>query len=250
MEAAVQLVLERRRTGWDLLLGSLTTIAGGVVLGHTALASTVSVLFVGWMLLVAGVVQVIAALLGWRDPARRWNLAFGTLVGLMGAGLVANPTAALATLTWVAGSLLLIGGVLRLVLAFQPGTPTAVLLYGGTVEAVLGMLLLLAWPGSARWFLGAALGVQLLVDGGTTLLVGRWRLQQVRTVATASGGDLEGGSDGVAPQVEEPTDVEPTEPETTEAGPLDEEPIEAGSADDAPADDAVSEEPSASERPA
>jgi uncharacterized membrane protein HdeD (DUF308 family) len=191
MQAAVRLVLERRRTGWDLLLGSLTMIAGAVVLGHTALASTISVLFVGWMLLVAGVVQVIAALLGWTDPARRWNLAFGTLVGLLGAGFVANPGAALATLTWIAGSLLLLGGVLRLVLAFQPGTPTGMLLYGGTVEAVLGLLLLLAWPGSARWFLGAALGVQLLVDGGTTLLVGRWRLQQVQTAAPAD--ELPGG---------------------------------------------------------
>lgn len=225
MKAAVRLVLERRRTGWDVLLGALTVIAGAVVLGHTTLASTVSVLFVGWMLLVAGVVLVLAALLGWTDPARRWNLAFGLLVGLLGAGFVANPTAALATLTWVAGSLLLLGGVLRLVLAFQPGTPTGVLWYGGTVEAVLGLLLLLAWPGSARWFLGAALGVQLLVDGGTTLLVGRWRFQQVRTEATRRDGE----TDAAAAPVEEGA---------------------RGPNADGPADDASADGPTASERPA
>jgi uncharacterized membrane protein HdeD (DUF308 family) len=181
MQTAVQLVLERRRTGWDVLFGALTVVAGAVVLGHVTLASRVSVLFLGWMLLVAGIVLVGAAVLGWTDPARRWNLAFGVLTGVLGAGLVANPTAALATLTWVAGSLLLLGGVLRLVLAFQPDTATGVLLYGGTVSAVLGLLLLLAWPGSARWFLGAALGVQLLLDGASTMLIGRWRLQQVQT---------------------------------------------------------------------
>jgi membrane protein HdeD len=183
MEAAVGLVLERRRTGWDVLFGALTVVAGAIVLGHTTLAGTISVLFVGWMLLVAGSVLVGAALLGWTDPTRRFNLAFGVLVGLLGAGFVANPGAALATLTWVAGSLLLLGGVLRLVLAFQPGSPTGVLLYGGTVQAVLGLLLLLAWPGSARWFLGTALGVQLLVDGASTMLIGRWRLQQIRSEA-------------------------------------------------------------------
>jgi membrane protein HdeD len=183
MEAAVQLVLEQRRTGWDALFGALTVVAGAVVLAHASLASTVSALFLGWMLLVAGVVLVGAAVLGWTDPTRRWNLAFGVLTGVLGAGFVANPTAALATLTWVAGSLLLLGGVLRLVLAFQPGTPTAVLLYGGTVSVVLGLLLLLAWPGSARWFLGAALGVQLLLDGASTMLVGRWRLRQLQAVA-------------------------------------------------------------------
>ncbi|MFP4233902.1 MAG: DUF308 domain-containing protein [Nitriliruptoraceae bacterium] len=183
MQAAVQLVLERRRTGWDALLGGLTVVAGVVILGHTSLASRVSVLFVGWMLLVAGVVLAGAAALGWSDAARRWNLLFGVLAGVVGAGFVANPGAALATLTWVAGSLLLLAGVLRLVLAFQPGTPTGILLYGGTVELVLGALLLLAWPGSARWFLGAALGVQLVVDGTSTLLLGRWRLQQVQAAA-------------------------------------------------------------------
>lgn len=184
MRDAVQLVLERRRTGWDVLFGSLTATAGVVVLTHVGLASTVSVLFLGWMLLVAGAVLLGAAMVGWSDPARRWSLAFGTITGVLGAGLVANPAAGLATLTWVAGSLLLLAGVLRLVLAFQPGTPTGVLLYAGTVQTVLGLLLLLAWPGSARWFLGAALGVQLLVDGATTLLVGRWRLQQVLALRT------------------------------------------------------------------
>lgn len=188
MDTAVQFVLERRRTGWDVLFGVLTIVAGLVVLGHVGLASTISVLFVGWMLLVGGIVLVGAALLGWTDTARRWNLAFGTLAGLLGTGFVANPSAGLATLTWVAGSLLLLGGVLRLLLAFQPGTPTGVLLYGGTIQAVLGLLLLLAWPGSARWFLAGALGIQLVLDGATTLAVGRWRLQQMRALAAADGG--------------------------------------------------------------
>src|SRR6056297_812123 len=183
MHGSIQLVLERRRTGWDLLFGALTAIAGVVVLTHVSLASTVSVLFLGWMLVVAGAVLIGAGLLGWSDPTRRFNLAFGSLAGVLGAGFVANPAAGLATLTWVAGSLLLLGGVVRLLLAFQPGTPTGVLLYGGTVQAVLGLLLLLGWPGSARWFLGAALGAQLVVDGATILLIGRWRLQQRLAVA-------------------------------------------------------------------
>jgi membrane protein HdeD len=213
MDPAVRLVLERRRTGWDVLFGVLTIVAGLVVLGHVGLASTVSVLFLGWMLLVGGAVLVGAALLGWTDATRRWNLAFGTLVGLLGAGFVANPSAGLATLTWVAGSLLLLGGVLRLVLAFQPGTPTGVLLYGGTVQGVLGLLLLLAWPGSARWFLGAVLGVQLLLDGATTLLVGRWRLQQLRTVASADSDEATDADDamGDGESTDVATTVEPAE---------------------------------------
>src|SRR6056297_519217 len=56
MSASPQLTLERRRTGWDVLFGVLSVVAGFIVLGHVALAGVISVLFTGWMLLIAGVV--------------------------------------------------------------------------------------------------------------------------------------------------------------------------------------------------
>jgi membrane protein HdeD len=168
--------LQRRRTSWDLVLGALSALAGVFVLGHVAFASLVSILFVGWMLLVGGIVLAISAVVGWSDPTHRWDLASGALLAILGLGLVRNPGVGLLVLTLLAGSLLLLGGVVRLVAAFQDGAPRAVLAINGIVTILLGMMVLLNWPVSAVWFLGTILGVQLVLDGITLAAVGRIRV--------------------------------------------------------------------------
>jgi membrane protein HdeD len=183
------LLLERRRTGWDVLFGALSVLAGIIALGHVAVAGAISVLFLGWASLLGGVALVVNALVGWKDPRRRWDLASGALLFLLGLGFVRNPGVGLATLTLLAGSLLLAGGVVRLVVAFQPGAPRALLLLGGGVSLLLGILVLAQWPVSALWFLGTVLGIELIMDGLTTAIAGR-----VRPVST----------DGPRPEREHP----------------------------------------------
>jgi membrane protein HdeD len=169
------LLFERRRTGWDIVLGVLSIVAGIIALGHVALASAISVLFLGWAILLGGVAVGVGAVVGWKDPGRRWDLALGVLLVLVGLGFVRNPGVGLLTLTLLAGSLLLVGGVVRIVAAFQPGAPRGLLLAGGVVTLLLGFMVLSRWPVSALWFLGTVLGVELILDGITTAISGRPR---------------------------------------------------------------------------
>lgn len=185
MTASPQVTLERRRTGWDVLFGVLSVIAGFIVLGHVALAGVISVLFTGWMLLIGGVVLVVGAVVNWSDPPRRWGLASGALIGMLGFAFVNNPGIGLLTLTLLAGSLLFVGGILRLVLAFQPGMPKGLLLFSGIITLALSLLILIGWPASALWFLGTVLGIELIIDGITMALSGRLRLSQATQADTA-----------------------------------------------------------------
>jgi membrane protein HdeD len=168
-------LFERRRTGWDIVLGVLSVIAGIIALGHVALASAISVLFLGWTILFGGVALAVGALVGWKDPGRRWDLALGALLFLVGLGFVRNPGVGLLTLTLLAGSLLLVGGIVRLVAAFQPGAPRALLLLSGAVTLLLGFMVFAQWPVSALWFLGTILGIELILEGITTAISGRPR---------------------------------------------------------------------------
>lgn len=180
MSEQPRVILERERTGWDLLFGGLSVVAGGIVLSHVALASVISVLFTGWMLLVGGATLAVGALVNWSDHGRRWNLAYGALIGVLGFAFVSNPGVGLLALTLLAGSLLLVGGMLRVVLAFQPGMPRGMLLVSAGITLALALLILSGFPASALWFLGTVLGVELVIDGVTTMLLGRVRLAQAR----------------------------------------------------------------------
>lgn len=166
---------ERRRTGWDIVLGVLSVLAGIFALGHVALAGAISVLVLGWTILLGGVVLAISAIVGWKEPGRRWDLVFGALLFLLGLGFIRNPGVGLLTLTLLAGSLLLVGGILRIVAAFQPGAPRALLLLSGAVTLLLGFMVLNRWPVSALWFLGTVLGIELILGGITTAISGRPR---------------------------------------------------------------------------
>jgi uncharacterized membrane protein HdeD (DUF308 family) len=166
---------ERRRTGWDVALGLLAVVAGIVVLGHTALAGAISVLFLGWTILLGGVVLAVNAVVGWEDARNRWDLPLGVLFVLLGLGFVRNPGIGLLTLTLLAGSLLVVGGIIRIVAAFQPGAPRGLLILGGVVTLLLGGMVLGQWPVSALWFLGTVLGIELIMDGLVTAFAGRVR---------------------------------------------------------------------------
>ena len=52
----------RGRTTGDLVVGGLIVLLGLVILGHTATATTLSILFVGWVMLIIGLVSLVATL--------------------------------------------------------------------------------------------------------------------------------------------------------------------------------------------
>lgn len=167
---------EHRRTFWDVVLGILSVVAGAIALGHVTLASLISVVFLGWSAIIGGVALLVSGIVGWSEPGHRSDVVVGVLLGVLGVGFLRNPGASLLLLTLLAGSLLLVGGVVRISGAFQAGAPRAVLLVNGIATLVLGALVLFRWPVSALWFLGTIIGIQLILDGITTAIVGRLRV--------------------------------------------------------------------------
>ena len=174
MTASVR--FERRRNAWDVALGVLAVVAGLIVLGHVAVASVVSILFIGWMLLATGVVVIIWGLAAPREPGHWWAFVSGAALALIGFAMVREPGASLLVFTLLAGSLLVVAGVVRLVAAFQPDAPRGILLLSGGATLLLGLLVLSEFPFSATWYLGTMLGVSLVVDGMSAALTGRYRV--------------------------------------------------------------------------
>jgi uncharacterized membrane protein HdeD (DUF308 family) len=165
-----------RRTGWDVALGVILVLTGMVVLGDVVLASVISVLFLGWTLVIGGAVGVIMSL-RLIGRGRFWIGMFSGVLSLVsGVIFLRNPGAALLALSLAIGSIMLVVGVVRLVAAVQHPEARWVMLLSGLVSLVFGLLILSQWPTSALWLIGTLLGVHLILDGIGLLLVGRPRL--------------------------------------------------------------------------
>ncbi len=164
----------RAKWGWFVALGLLMLVAGVIVLGNTALGTVVSVLFIGTVMAISGVAQVFHAF-----QVKGWGaFAFWLLDGLLylAAGVVAfaEPLLAAAVLTLLIGAALLVGGIFRLVAAFQmrPAANWGWIAASAVLTVLLGLLIIAGWPVSGLWVLGLFLGVDLVFNGPAVLMLG------------------------------------------------------------------------------
>jgi membrane protein HdeD len=167
--------LALRRTGWDVAIGLILALTGVVVLGDVVLASVISVLFLGWTLVIGGAVGVIMSL-RLIGQSRFWLAMFGGVLALVsGVIFLRHPGAALLALSLAIGSIMLVVGITRLVAAVQHTEARWVMALSGLLSLVFGLLILSQWPTSALWLIGTLLGVHLILDGVGLLMAGRPR---------------------------------------------------------------------------
>lgn len=149
-----------------LLLGVVLVIAGIFVLGDAVLASVVSAIFIGWAILIAGILEIVHAF-----SAREWkgfllDLLVGILYIVGGWLFVSNPLAATVSLTLAIGVIWIVSGIFRIVLAgalWREGGWG--ILFSGLLALLAGALILAEWPASGLWVLGLLLGIDLIVHG-------------------------------------------------------------------------------------
>ncbi|MBN9583367.1 MAG: HdeD family acid-resistance protein [Afipia sp.] len=157
----------RAKWGWIVALGVVYLIAGLIALGSVAMATVVSVYFVGVMMIVVGVAEVINAfqLKGW-GKFLLWML-LGVLYIVAGFVAFENPLLTAALLTLILGASLVASGIMRIILAFsmKRETPWVWVLLSGLITLALGVMILARWPVSSLYILGLFLGVDLVMAG-------------------------------------------------------------------------------------
>ncbi len=168
--------LERSRSGWDIAWGILLVVAGIAILAHAVIATAISVLFLGWLAVIGGIVGLVAGLFRIGKGGFWPAIISGALLLVLGLVILRNPEASALTLTLLAGTLFLMGGVIRLVAAFQIDQNRWIMVFSGLVSLVLGGMVVFNLVEATYVLLGVLLGVQALVDGITLLVLGRWRV--------------------------------------------------------------------------
>jgi uncharacterized membrane protein HdeD (DUF308 family) len=156
----------RLRWGWLLALGILMILLGTFALVVTPAATLGTVIVLGWLLVVSGIMEAIQAFRERKSGSLFLHLIGGILGLLVGLLVVTHPVAGAIAWTLLFASFLTVIGVFRLVTAIRLRFPKwgwAAL--DGAITLGLGMLLWFEWPWSGLWFLGVAVGVSLVFRG-------------------------------------------------------------------------------------
>ena len=156
------------RSYWGrfMALGIVFVTLGLFSIFYSGIATTATVLVLGWMLLISGVMSLIQSF--W---IRNWSGFFlfflnALLQGVLGYMLLRHPLAGAAGVTLLLGSLFVVGGLFRMVGASLLKFPSwGWAVFSGLVSLVLGVVVLAHLPVMTVFFLGIVVGVNLLTDG-------------------------------------------------------------------------------------
>ena len=163
----------RRNWGWFLILGIALIVLGTTALGSALYMTLASVLFFGWILIIAGVLEAAHAF--WRE--KRWggfflDLLTGLLYVAVGWMMVSNPGESAVLLTLIIAMFLVFEGLFRIVVAITVRYPHwGWVLFNGIISLILGISIWQRWPYSGLWVIGLFVGIEMLLNGWSLVML-------------------------------------------------------------------------------
>lgn len=156
----------RSRWKWFVGFGVVLVILGAIALWNVVDATLVTTIFIGWLLVLGGIVQIIGAFATSGSMGARVLMGVvGILYAIVGLNIVADPLQGAVALTIVIAIVLIVEGIIRLFAAFSEATPQRGLV---AVLAVINILLgLWLWSGipTTGLAIGFFVGFQLVLAG-------------------------------------------------------------------------------------
>ena len=156
-----------------LIEGIILVVLGLAAIALPPFAGLAVTVVLGCLFLIGGVVGLIATFNQKNAPGFWWALISAAVSVLAGGILLSNPTAGVATLTYVLIAFFIVDGVLIIALAFSHRRELTGrwewMMLGGVMDLVLGAIIIAGLPGAITWALGLLVGIDLLF-GGVSLI--------------------------------------------------------------------------------
>jgi uncharacterized membrane protein HdeD (DUF308 family) len=185
LESAAQAMREamretvKRHSLWYLVQGALMVLGGIIALFYPILSSFAVVLFLGWVLIISGIVQGIS-LIGAQNVPHFWlQLVSVVLSVIVGVLFLRHPGEGLVTLTLLLIVFFMIEGISKLIFALtiRPFPNWGWVMASGIIGILLSFYLWTSLPITAIWLLGVLLGIQLICEGAALGYLA-WQVRQ------------------------------------------------------------------------
>jgi len=156
----------QKNWGWYLTLGIAMIALGIYAIYAERSATTVSIVVLGVILALGGISEIALAL-SMRNAGHMFlMLLVGVLYIVAGVMLCQHPEAGAQTVTLLLAVLFVFDGIYRVIAALWLQFPQwGWYALSGLVTVALGVMLWAQYPNSAAWFIGFAVGVNLILAG-------------------------------------------------------------------------------------
>ena len=160
---------------WRLFLaeGIVLLILGILAIVVPQIATIAAAVFIGWLLLVSGVVGLIATFRMRSAPGFVWSLVSAVIGIVAGILLLRSPVSGALSLTLILTVFLAIEGVVSILFALEHKRELSgrwgAMLFSGVVDLFLAGIIFAGLPGTAAWAIGLLIGINL-VFGGSALI--------------------------------------------------------------------------------
>ncbi len=157
----------KSRSAWSIVMGVVVAALGIVLIVYPFATGAITTIFLGWILVLAGVAGVVHAFGSQSPGSFIMRILIAALYVIAGIMLVAFPLAGVESLTLLVGALFVVRGVVALVEGFRlrPLDGWTWLLADALFSGAAGILILAKWPSSSFWAVGTLVGASILVTG-------------------------------------------------------------------------------------
>ncbi len=159
--------------GWFIALGVVLIVVGTGAILFPFMATLSAEIFIGWLLVIGGIVQIVHAFRVKDWGGFFWELLIGALELIAGAILLFYPLAGMVALTVFLAVMFIIEGAFRAALAFKikPLAGWGWVLTGGILSGIVGVLIWAQLPSSSLWALGLLVGINIVMAGWTLVML-------------------------------------------------------------------------------
>ena len=153
--------------GWFLAFGIVVLALGVAAVVRSVAATVVSMLFFGWLLVLASGIEIAQAVMVGHWAGFFQHLLAAILFGVAGLLLVMRPVISAEVITVFMAMFFLVGGLFQIIGSIAVALPGwGWQVADGLITLALGLLVLVQWPVSGLWVIGLFVGIDLIFYGG------------------------------------------------------------------------------------
>jgi uncharacterized membrane protein HdeD (DUF308 family) len=155
---------------WAMFLvwGIALAVLGGLCIWSSTIATLVSVVFLGTLIMLSGIVIIFDTFTFWRRKGHGFalHLLMGILYLVVGGMLIESPMLGSMSITLVLGIFYLVIGIIRVIASASLRVPRwGWGFFNGVISVLIGVLILSSWPASSLFIIGLFIGIDLLFAG-------------------------------------------------------------------------------------